>query len=166
MPMLAAIWMSTSARIASTPLRSCALAQLRHQPLVRPAHGRHDAELGRAGRRGLLRRLDQRRDVEPDGAHRRGEKPRLRAEVAVLGAAAGLQRDDALDLDLRAAPPHPHLVSELQRFGQVLVGQPQDLQHARLVKADAVGQHLGARTVEDLWHGRTLQNGSSTRRGQ
>ena len=45
---------------------------------------------------------DQLGDVEPDRAHRRGELPRLRAEVAVLGAAAGLERHDALDLDARA----------------------------------------------------------------
>ena len=89
-----------------------ALAHLRHQPLVRAAHGGDDAELGRAGGRGLARRLDERRDVEPDRAHRRLEAPRLRAEVAVLGAAAGLDRDDPLDLHLRPAPAHPHLVRE------------------------------------------------------
>ena len=160
MPRLAAIWMSTSARIALTPG-----AQLAHQPRVRPAHRRDDAELGRTGRGRLLRRLHQRRDVQPHRPHRRGEQPGLRAEVAILRAAAGLQRDDALDLDLRAAPAHPHLVGELQGRRQVLVGQPQHLQDAGLVEADTVGQHLGARAVEDLWHGRTLQNCSSTPKG-
>ena len=92
--------------------RRDALAHLRHQPLVRPAHGGHDAELRRAGRRGLDGGLHQRRDVQPGRAHRRGEQAGLRAEVAVLGAAAGLDRDDALDLDLGAAPAHPHLVGE------------------------------------------------------
>ena len=61
------------------------------------------------------RGLDQRRDVEPDGPHRRLEQAGLRAEVAVLRAAAGLQADDALDLDLRAAPAHPHLVGEAEQ---------------------------------------------------
>ena len=86
--------------------RRDALAHLGHQPLVRPAHGGDDAELGGAGRGGLDGGLDQRRDVQPGRAHRRGEQARLRAEVAVLGAAAGLDRDDALDLDLGAAPAH------------------------------------------------------------
>ena len=49
---------------------------------------------------------------EPDRPHRRGELTGLRAEVAVLGAAAGLQRHDALDLDLGTAPPHPHVVRQ------------------------------------------------------
>ena len=52
--------MSTSLRIASTPA-----ADLGHQPLVRATNGGHDAELGGAGLRGLLGRLDQARDVQP-----------------------------------------------------------------------------------------------------
>ena len=51
------------------------------------------------------------------------EQPGLRAEVAVLGAAAGLDRHDALDLDLGAAPAQPHLVGEGEQVGQRLVGQ-------------------------------------------
>ena len=54
-----------------------------------------------------------------------GEQAGLRAEVAVLGAAAGLERDDALDLDLRAAPAHPHLVREREQLGEAVVGQLQ-----------------------------------------
>ncbi|HEV7581401.1 MAG TPA: radical SAM protein, partial [Mycobacterium sp.] len=104
---------------------------LGHQPLVRPPHGGDDAELGGAGLRGLLGRLDQHRDVQPRAAHGRGEQPGLRAEMAVFGTAAGLEADDALDLDLRAAPAHPHLVGQLQQVLQPLVGQPQQLQHLR-----------------------------------
>ena len=89
----------------------------------------------RAGLGGLPRRLDQRRDVQPRRAHRRGEQARLRAEVAVLRAAAGLERDDALDLDLRPAPAHPHLVGEREQPVEALVGQPQHLEHLRLVEA-------------------------------
>ena len=70
--------------------RGDALAHLGHQPLVRPAHGGDDAELGRAGLGGLPGGLDQRRDVQPGRAHRRVEQAGLRAEVAVLRAAAGL----------------------------------------------------------------------------
>ena len=77
--------MSTAAWIASIP------AHLGHQPLVRAAHCGDDAELRGAGRGGLLGRLDQLGDVQPDRAHGRGELARLGAEVAVLRAAAGLE---------------------------------------------------------------------------
>ena len=70
------------------------------------------------GRRGLLGRLDQLGDVQPHRAHRGGELAGLAAEVAVLGAAAGLERHDALDLDLGPAPLHPHLVREREQVGQ------------------------------------------------
>ncbi len=76
---------------------------------------------------------------------------------AVLGAAAGLQRHDALDLDLRAAPRHPDLVSQLQQLRQIVVGQAQHLKDLGLVKAGTVCEHPGAGTVEDLGHCRTLQ---------
>ena len=79
------------------------------------------------GRRRLARRLDERRDVEPRGAHRRLEAPGLRAEVAVLRAAAGLQAHDALDLDVGPAPAHAHLVGERERVVDALVGQAQHL---------------------------------------
>ena len=139
MPSDAATLMSTASLD-----RGDALAHLRHQPLVRPAHGGDDAELGGAGRGGLVGGLDQRRDVEPRRAHRRGEQAGLRAEVAVLRAAAGLHRDDALDLDLGAAPAQPHLVREREQVGQRVVGQPQHLEHLRLVEAAALLEHLRA----------------------
>ena len=75
--------------------------------------------------------------------------PDWRAEVAVLRAAAGLDRDDALDLDVGSAPAHADLVRELQGGRQVLVGQGQHLEDARLVEADAVVEDLGAGAVED-----------------
>ena len=49
---------------------------------------------------------------ERRGLDRRVEARRLRAEVAVLGAAAGLGRQDALDLDLGPAPGQPDLVGQ------------------------------------------------------
>ena len=95
---------------------------LRHQPLVRAAHGGDDAELGRAGRR---RSPSPPRPARGCSARptRTGEVnwPDWLAEVAVLRAAAGLQRDDALDLDLLAAPLHPHVVREREQVGQLLV---------------------------------------------
>jgi len=36
--------------------------------------------------------------------------------VAILGAAAGLEADDALDLDVGAAPLHPNLVRKRQQI--------------------------------------------------
>src|SRR5262249_37706601 len=113
--------------------RDDAFADLVHQALVRAAHGGDDAELRRAGRRGLARGLPERRDVEPDRPDGRLEAPRLAAEVAVLRAPARLDGDDALDLDLRSAPAHADLVGELQRIVGALVGELQDLQGLRLV---------------------------------
>src|SRR6185503_16080209 len=64
-------------------------------------------------------------------------------------AAAGLDRDDALDLHLRSAVAHPHLVGELQRVVDPLVGQLEDLQRLRLVEADAPLEDLLTGDVED-----------------
>ena len=115
---------------------------LGHQPLVGTADGGHDAELGGTGLGGLLGRLDQARDVQPGAAHRRGEQPRLRAEVAILRAATGFQADDALDLDLGTAPAHAHLVGQREQFLQVVVGQLQDFEHLLLGQAFAALEHL------------------------
>ena len=73
--------------------------------------------------------------------------------MAVLRASAGLQRDDALDLDLRTAPAHPDLVRELEGGGQVFVGKVQHREDTGLVEADTVAQHPLPGLVEDLWHG-------------
>ena len=118
MPSEQATLMSTASWIALI-----AVADLRHQPLVGPADGGDDAELGGPGGRGLLGGLDQLRDVQPHRPHRRGELAGLAAEVAVLRAAAGLQADDPLDLDLRAAVLHPDGVGQLEQLGDLVVGQ-------------------------------------------
>ena len=115
---------------------------LAQQPLVGTAHRGDDAELGRAGLRGLLRRLHQAGDVEPRAAHRGGEQAGLRTEVAVLGAPAGLEADDALDLDLGAAPAHPDLVGQRQQFLEPVVGQLQHGQNLVLVESLTPSQHL------------------------
>ena len=79
-----------------------ALAHLCHEPLVRPAHGGHDAELVApvAASRGRLPATGC--PATPTARVRRTD--RTGTEVAVLGAAAGLDRHDALDLDLGSAP--------------------------------------------------------------
>ena len=106
--------------------RGDGLPHLGHQLLVRATDSSHDAELGGAGRRGRDRGIDQAGDVQPGGAHGGGEQPGLRAEVAILGAAAGLDRDDAFHLHLRAAPAHAHAVGEVEELRDALVGQLQD----------------------------------------
>ena len=87
-------------------------SDLGHQPLIGSAHSRDDAELGGAGLSRLLRGFHQAGHVEPGTAHRRFEQPRLRTEMAVLWAAAGLQADDALNLDFGSAPAHSHVVGQ------------------------------------------------------
>ena len=62
--------------------------------------------------------------------------------MAVLGAAAGLEADDALDLDLGAAPLHPHLVGEREQLVQALVGQRAALERLLLGQALAALEHL------------------------
>ncbi|SHT41752.1 Uncharacterised protein [Mycobacteroides abscessus subsp. abscessus] len=62
--------------------------------------------------------------------------------MAVLGATAGLQADDALNLDLRAAPAHAHLVSEREQLFQAIVRKLQDSQHLLLRQAHALFQDL------------------------
>ncbi len=94
-----------------------------HGALVGAADGEHDAELGRPERGGLLGGGDHVGRVEErHGLHRRLELGRLAAEVAVLGAAAGLGREDALDLDGVAAPDQSHLVGEGGQRGDGRVG--------------------------------------------
>ncbi len=126
------------------------VAHLVHQTAIGAAHGRHDAELGGSRRRGLNRGLDERRDVEPRGAHRGVEATGLRAEVAVLGASARFDADDPLDLDVRTAPAHPHLVGECKRVAQPLVCEPQDVERLSLVEADSALEDLRPSHVEDV----------------
>ena len=90
------------------------------------------------------------RDVEPGRAHRRVEQARLGAEVAVLGAAAGLERDDALDLDLG---PH-HLIrtscASSSSSSSASSGSRSTSSTCVLGQAVALLEHLGAGDVEDL----------------
>ncbi len=47
--------------------------------------------------------------------------------MTILRAPTGLEGDDALDLDLLTAPFLPHLVGELHKRGDVLIGEVEDL---------------------------------------
>ena len=100
------------------------LEQAAHGALVGAPHGQHDAELGGAQGLGLAGGGQDLVGVEERGGqHRRLELRRLRAEVAVLRAAAGLGRQDALDLDLGARPGQSHLVGQGGQGRHLLVGQ-------------------------------------------
>ncbi|MDQ0865135.1 hypothetical protein QF036_002716 [Arthrobacter globiformis] len=108
------------------------------------------------GGRGFLRGLDQFGDVEPDAADGGVEQAGLAAEVAVLRAAAGLDGDDALHLDVFAAVPEPDLVGKLQGRGKGLVREAEDFLELRLAEPDAVLEDLPAGDFQDgegLWEG-------------
>jgi hypothetical protein len=130
--------------------RGDGLAQLLHELGVRPAHGGDDAELAGARVAGQLGRADQLGHVEPHRTHRRGELPRLRAEVAVLGAAARFEADDALDLDVRPHEPHPHLVRDGEQLVELVVTGLQDLHDLVIGQPLAALEDLLARHVEDV----------------
>lgn len=88
--------------------------------------------------------------------------------MAVLGAAAGLEADDALDLDLGAAPLHPHVVREGEQVLEAVVGKLQDFEHLALVQRFAALENLLTREGENvcLYRGRghtyLLENGPIT----
>ena len=103
--------MSTAALMAATPSRICFIS-LSSGPRTAATMQNSLAPVLRG-----LRAPPRTSDGMSSQTPRTGEenRPGLRAEVAVLRAAAGLERHDPLDLDLRAAPAHPHLVRELER---------------------------------------------------
>ena len=82
--------------------------------------------LGLLGGREHLVGVEERR-----GQDRGLELRRLAAEVAVLGAAAGLGRQDALDLDLGPAPRQAHLVGQRGERRDRRVGQRRPARPAR-----------------------------------
>ena len=65
--------------------------------------------------------------------------------MAVLRAAAGLDRYDALDLDLGSAPAQAHLVGEGEQRRQVLVGQPELLDKIRTPGMAQLDQRVSIR---------------------
>ena len=141
-----------------------------HGALVRTAHGQDDAELRGPGRLGLLGRPQHLVGVEEGGGLDRAVEPgRLGAEVAVLGAAAGLGRQDALDLDLGPAPVQPDLVGERGQRGDPRVGQLGQRgellagQQTALVEQGGLGRGSRARAVGESISGRA---GSACRRAR
>ena len=110
-----------------------------------------------AGERGAGRQLD---DVDQialvllrDEAGRRdlgAEDRRLRAEVAVLGAATGLAGDDRLDLDAVAAVVEAHLVRDVGDVTELVVWQVLDLQRLFHRDASALDQQAVLNGLEDF----------------
>ena len=130
----------------------CDLGQ---EVLIRRLHSSDNAELGGAGLGSLLRSLHQLRDVKAGGTHRGLEEAGLRAEVAILRAATGLDGDDALHGYVRAAPLQAGLVGDVSDLFQLLIGDLEDLQEFLFVEANALLEGLLACDIYDA-HGRNL----------
>src|SRR5581483_334066 len=89
-------------------------------------------------------------DVKSHRSHGRREAPRLRAEVAILGTAAGLDGDDPLYLDFGATPSHAHLVSQRERLADAIIRQCKHLDRLRLSEPLAAFEHLFPSDGEDI----------------
>ena len=144
--------LTATLRPVSRPTSGHDLLEVCHQPLVGAPDRVDEAELARAQRRrlpggGQHLVVGQQRDR----LHRRVEARRLRAELAVLRAAAGLGREDALDLDQVAAPSQTHVVGQLGQRRDVRIGQRRqrgqlaERQLAPLVeqRSPSVGEQVG-----------------------
>ena len=129
------------------------LGNLGQEVLVWGLNGRHNAELRRTRLGGLLGGLHQLRDVEARGTHGGLEKARLRAEVAVLRTAAGLNGDDAFHGDVRTAPLEAGLMRDVRNLFQLLIRDLKDLQQFFFVQADALLQGLLACDIYDAHAG-------------
>src|SRR5699024_5645027 len=71
----------------------------------------------------------------------------------VLGAAAGLEGDDALDLDLLAAPLQADLVGEGEEFVDAVVVEPEHGERLGVVEAFTPSEHLLPGEFEDVGGG-------------
>ena len=121
-----------------------------HQARVRAAYRDDDAERAGARRLGGARgghHLVERQERVALG--RRVVERRLRAEGAVLLAAAGLGADQRLQLDPLAPPAPAHLVGQREQAGQLHLGQLHEL--PRLVHLDRahVVEQRALERVED-----------------
>ena len=115
-----------------------------------PAHGCDNAELRGTGGRSFLGGFDQFRDVQPDAADGAVEEAGLAAEMAVFGAAAGLDGDDAFHLHVLAAMPEADLVRQLQSLrGVASSGRVEDLHELVFAEAHAPLQDLRAGCLQD-----------------
>ena len=90
------------------------------------------------------------------GPHRRVEAGRLAAEVAVLGAAPGLARDDALHLDGRTAPGQAHLVGEGAQGRRRLHRQSGQTGQLRRGQQPALVEQGGGGGRQQVGHGPTI----------
>jgi hypothetical protein len=72
--------------------------------------------------------------------------------VAVLGTSAGLEADDALDLDVGAAPLHPDRVREFEQRRDILIGKLEHLDELVAIEAAAFFEHLLASDLKDVRH--------------
>jgi hypothetical protein len=70
--------------------------------------------------------------------------------MAVLGATARLEADDALDLDLRSTPLHTHIVGESQQVFEPVVVESEYVEHLAFGQANSSFENLLARLVEDV----------------
>jgi hypothetical protein len=106
------------------PHRRHGVDDLVEEPLARAPDRHHDAELGRpgvtGGPGGGEDLVEVQEGVDVDAGVEVG---RLRAEGAVLGAGAGLGVDEALELDLRAAPGQAHPVGQGDQRRQLVEGE-------------------------------------------
>ena len=104
----------------------------------------------RAGRGGLLRGLDQLGMFSHTARTGEVNWPDWEQKWQSSGQPPVLRRDDALDLDLRTAVGHPHLVRQLQQLGEPLVGQPQHLDQVVVRRAPPRVQRLAAGPFQDV----------------
>ena len=91
--------------------------------------------------------------------HRRVELRRLAAEVAVLGAAAGLDRQDALDLDGVTAAGQAHVVRQRHEVAQMLRGQVRQRRHLVEGEPARLVDEPGASGNDELVRGRSVGSG-------
>jgi hypothetical protein len=69
--------------------------------------------------------------------------------VAVLGAAAGLEADDTLDLHVRSAPAHANPMGESQSVIEPVLGQAENIEHRLLPESFASLEDLLAGEFQD-----------------
>ena len=70
--------------------------------------------------------------------------------MAVFRAAAGLEADDAFDLDFGSAPLHPDVVGQRQEFLEPIVGQLQHLQYLVLAETFSAVENLLAGQAQNI----------------